>query len=44
MKVSSLPQVVERFTISIDPNATGGVLNLDWDTTRASVAFTVKPQ
>ena len=42
MKVSSLPQVVERFTISIDPNATGGVLNLDWDTTRSSIAFTVK--
>ena len=42
MKVSSLPQVVERFTISVDPTATGGVLNLDWDTTRASIAFTVK--
>ena len=44
MKVSSLPQVVERFTISIEPGATGGVLNLDWDTTRASIAFTVKAE
>jgi hypothetical protein len=43
MKVATLPQVVERFTISVEPNATGGVLNLDWDTTRASIAFTVKP-
>jgi hypothetical protein len=43
MKVSALPQVVERFTISIDPTLQGGVLNLDWDTTRASVAFTVRP-
>ena len=44
MKVSSLPQVVERFTISIVPSATGGELHLDWDTTRASIAFTVKPE
>ena len=43
MKVSTLPQVVERFTIGIEPSGEGGVLNLDWDTTRASVAFTVKP-
>jgi len=44
MKMSSLPQVVERFTISVEPSATGGVLNLDWDTTRASIAFTVKAE
>jgi len=43
MKVSTLPQSVERFTISVEPGAQGGVLDLDWDTTRASVAFTVKP-
>jgi hypothetical protein len=43
MKVSTLSQVVERFTIGVESNAQGGVLNLDWDTTRASVAFTVKP-
>jgi len=44
MKTSTLPQVVERFTISVEPSATGGVLNLDWDTTRASIAFTVKAE
>ncbi len=43
MKVTTLPQSVERFTIGVEPNAEGGVLNLDWDTTRASAAFTVKP-
>jgi len=34
---------LERFTISVDPTAEGGTLNLDWDTTRASATFTVKP-
>jgi len=43
MKIQSLPQVVERFTISVDSTPTGGVLNLDWDTTRASAAFTTQP-
>ena len=43
MKVSALPDVVERFTITIVPAPEGGVFNLDWDTTRASAAFSVKP-
>ena len=43
MQVSALPQVVERFTITVDSTPTGGVMNLDWDTTRASAAFSVKP-
>ena len=43
MKVSALPTSVERFTISIDPTPQGGTLNMDWDTTRASTAFSVKP-
>jgi hypothetical protein len=43
MKISALPQVAERFTISVDSNDKGGVLNLDWDTTRASAAFTTQP-
>lgn len=43
MKVSPLAQAVERFTIGVDASAQGGVLNLDWDTTRASAAFTVAP-
>ena len=43
MTVSPLPAVIERFTIAIVPGADGGTLDLDWDTTRASAAFTVKP-
>jgi len=43
MKVSTLPQSSERFTISVETNAQGGALNLDWDTTRASAAFTTQP-
>lgn len=38
---STLHEPVERFTISIEPGAAGGTLHLDWDTTRASVAFRV---
>ncbi len=43
MKVSSLPATAERFTIAVDSTTPGGTLNMDWDTTRASVAFAVKP-
>jgi hypothetical protein len=43
MKVSALPQPVERFTISVTPSGAGGVLALEWDTTRAEAAFTVAP-
>lgn len=42
MNVSTLAQPVERFTISVMPSAQGGVINLDWDTTRASIPFTVR--
>jgi len=38
MKVSALPAPVENFTISFD----GGMLNIDWETTRASVAVSKK--
>jgi hypothetical protein len=41
MTVSALPAVVERFTIRIEPNAEGGVLYLEWDTTQASIPFRV---
>jgi hypothetical protein len=41
MKVDGLSEAVERFTISVDPSADGGVLRLDWDQTRASAAFRV---
>lgn len=43
MKAASLPAAVERFTISVEPSSQGGVLHMDWDATRASAAFTVKP-
>ena len=42
LAVEPLPDVVERFTINVLPRDTGGVLQLDWDTTRASVGFAVK--
>ena len=42
MKMSTLPQVVERFTIGVDATDQGGTINLDWDTTRTSATFTVQ--
>lgn len=42
MRVESLAQPVEQFTIGIAPMGQGGVLNLDWDTVRASIPFTVR--
>jgi hypothetical protein len=39
MKVSTLPSSVENFTISFEKTGMGANLNLDWDTTRASVAI-----
>ena len=43
MSVSALQAPVERFTISVTPSAEGGAIKLDWDTTRASIPFTVQP-
>jgi hypothetical protein len=42
MKVSALPSPVENFTISFDKTANGGTLNMDWETTRASVSIVKK--
>ncbi len=43
LNVGSLPQPAERFTISVTPSgSSGGVFNFDWDTTRASIPFTVR--
>jgi DUF2911 family protein len=42
MKVSTLPSPVENFTISFDKSANGGTVNLDWETTRASVGIAKK--
>jgi hypothetical protein len=38
---SSRPQMVERFTISIESTGNTGALLLDWDTTRVSVPFRI---
>ena len=43
MSVAALSEPVERFTIGVQPGESGGELRMDWDTTRASVPFTVKP-
>lgn len=43
LSVSALAEPVERFTIGVEPGPQGGVLHLDWDTTRAAIPFTVKP-
>jgi DUF2911 family protein len=42
MKVESLRQPVERFTIAIEPKGKRGVLKLEWDRTRASIPFAAK--
>jgi hypothetical protein len=42
MKVATLPSPVENFTISFDKSAGGGSMNMDWETTRASVPITRK--
>jgi hypothetical protein len=39
MKVSTIPSPVENFTISLDKSGNGGTMNIDWETTRASVAI-----
>jgi hypothetical protein len=42
MKVITLSAPVENFTISFDKAPNGATLNLDWETTRASVAIAKK--
>jgi len=42
MKVSTLPSPVENFTISFEKSGNGGTINVDWETTRASVAIVKK--
>jgi Protein of unknown function (DUF2911) len=39
MKASTLPSPVEDFTISFEKSGNGGTMNMDWDTTRASVTI-----
>src|ERR1700723_2018516 len=42
MKASTLPAPVENFTISFKQAGNGANLNIDWETTRASVAIAKK--
>ena len=42
MKVSKLPSSLENFTISLEHAGSGCTLNIDWETTRASVAVAAK--
>ena len=42
MKASKLPAPVENFTITYDKSASGCTMNLDWETTRASVDIKAK--
>ena len=43
MTLSTQSQSVEKFLISVAPSSGGGTLQMDWDTTRASIPFTVQP-
>jgi hypothetical protein len=42
MKASTLPSPVENFTISFEKAGNGANLNIDWETTRASVMVSKK--
>lgn len=42
MKVSALPSPVENFTIAFEKAGSGANLNIDWETTRASVMLSKK--
>jgi hypothetical protein len=42
LTVTALPEVVERFTIGVEPADKGGVLRFEWDRTRAAASFTVR--
>jgi hypothetical protein len=43
VRTEALPQTVEQFTIAVLPQGTGGVINIDWETTRIVIPFTRKP-
>jgi hypothetical protein len=42
MQTRTLPEVVEDFTIRVDPQGEGGVLRIQWDRTEAYVPFQVR--
>lgn len=41
LKLETLPEAVEQFTIKIVPTGTAGILRLEWDKTAAFVSFMV---
>ena len=41
MTMGKVPKPDEHLTISIEDTPTGGMLHIDWGTTRASIPFTV---
>jgi DUF2911 family protein len=42
LALERLPRPVEQFTIAVAPQGTGGLLTLEWETTRASLPFARK--
>ncbi len=42
LKVEPLPRPVEQFTIAVASQGQGGMLMMDWETTRVSIPFTRK--
>jgi hypothetical protein len=42
LRTETVDTPVERFTITVEPQADGGILAIAWDRTRASVPFTVR--
>jgi len=42
MTVSALPAAIQNFTISFDQSGAGCTMNMDWETTRASIAVSGK--
>jgi hypothetical protein len=42
MRLTRLSTPVEQFTIAIEPQASGGLLRMSWDTSEFSIPFTVK--
>ena len=43
MRTTTLPEVIEKFTILVETAAGGGVMRFRWDTLEASVPFTIVP-
>ncbi|MBC7829764.1 MAG: DUF2911 domain-containing protein [Chitinophagaceae bacterium] len=43
MQSEQLPEVIEQFTMEIKPARGGGMLNVIWEKTKASVQFQIKP-